>query len=119
MDFSETLRVFENIHRLAENVIAANMLQQQPEQQQQPQQQQQPRQQQERPQPNQMENVMEAEFIEVVRYEATSARQVQYLDHDRDDILNIRLERRVRIVTEGEPDMHGYRAVIYFTPTPN
>lgn len=65
LDFSETLRVFENIHRLAENVIAANMLQQQPEQQQQPQQ---PRQQQERPQPNQMENVMEAEFIEVVRY---------------------------------------------------
>lgn len=115
------MQVFDNIHRLAENVLAAQQNNQQPQQQQQPLQPLQPQQQQQQqqqPQPNQMEDIFEVELYERVRYEMTSARQRNFLGFNRGghDILNIRFERRVRIVTEDEPDLRGYRAVIYFTP---
>lgn len=63
-----------------------------------------------------VDDVLEvSEFRERVRYEMPSEDQANYIRQFRGGDLNVRLLRRVLLRTEGEPDINGCKAIIWFS----
>lgn len=122
MDFSEDINLFQNINRLAENIlqnIGANVVNNAT-----------------RNNDGQgvavnsnngtnnnhedeFEDIYEAEMTENVRYELPTDRQINFIRRYRRGTLNVRLGRRILITAEGENDIHGCEATAWFSDNPD